>query len=99
MAMLTLEEIESILTTHKKELRERFGVREIGVFGSYVRGEAKEDSDVDILVDFEEIPSLLKFIELEEYLEALLGLRVDLVMKSSLRPGIAKTVLREVVYV
>ncbi|WP_456365837.1 nucleotidyltransferase family protein [Thermococcus sp.] len=73
--------------------------REIGVFGSYVRGEATERSDVDILVDFYEVPSLLKFIELEEYLEKLLGIKVDLVMKSALKPKIGEHVGREVIYV
>ena len=99
MPMLTLEEIETILKAHRGELEERFGVKEIGVFGSYVRGEATEKSDVDILVDFHEVPSLLKFIELEEYLEDLLGIKVDLVMKSALKPKIGEHVRREVIYV
>ena len=99
MPMLTLEEIETILKAHRRELEERFGVKEIGVFGSYVRGEATEKSDVDILVDFHEVPSLLKFIELEEYLEDLLGIKVDLVMKSALKPKIGEHVRREVIYV
>ena len=99
MPMLTLEEIETILKAHRRELEERFGVKEIGVFGSYVRGEATERSDVDILVDFYEVPSLLRFIELEEYLEDLLGIKVDLVMKSALKPKIGEHVGREVIYV
>ncbi len=97
--MKRLDEIEAILQKHKKELEQKFKVKEIGIFGSYVRGEAKEASDVDILVDFYEVPSLLKFIELEEYLEEILGVKVDLVMKSALKPRIAEIVLREVVYI
>ena len=97
--MKKLDEIEAILQKHKKELEQKFKVKEIGIFGSYVRGEAKETSDVDILVDFYEVPSLLKFIELEEYLEEILGVKVDLVMKSALKPRIAETVLKEVVYI
>ncbi|MDI3476384.1 MAG: uncharacterized protein PWQ79_2175 [Thermococcaceae archaeon] len=97
--MRSLEEIEEILRKHKRELEEKFGVREIGIFGSYVRGEARETSDVDILVDFHRVPSLLEFIRLEEYLEDLLGVRVDLVMKSALKPKIAEHVKREVIYV
>ncbi len=97
--MKRLDEIEAILQKHKKELEQKFKVKEIGIFGSYVRGEAKETSDVDILVDFYEVPSLLKFIELEEYLEEILGVKVDLVMKSALKPRIAEIVLREVVYI
>ncbi|WP_457753268.1 type VII toxin-antitoxin system antitoxin protein adenylyltransferase MntA [Thermococcus sp.] len=99
MNMKRLDEIEAILQKHKKELEQKFKVKEIGIFGSYVRGEAKETSDVDILVDFYEVPSLLKFIELEEYLEEILGVKVDLVMKSALKPRIAEIVLREVVYI
>ena len=54
---------------------------------------------MDILVDFYEVPSMLKFIELEEYLEDLLGIKVDLVMKSALKPKIGEHVRREVIYV
>ena len=97
--MKTLEEIEKILREHKGELREKFKVKEIGIFGSYVRGEAKETSDVDILVEFDETPSLFEFIELETYLSDLLGVKVDLVMKKALKPHIKQHILREVVYV
>lgn len=97
--METLEEIEKILREHKEELRERFKVREIGIFGSYVRGEQSKVSDIDILVEFYETPSLFEFIELEMYLSKLLGVKVDLVMKKALKPHIKQYVLREVVYV
>jgi len=97
--MKTLGEIETILRAHKHELRKRFRVKEIGIFGSYARNEARETSDVDILVDFYEVPSLFRFIELEEYLEELLGVKVDLVLKSALKPRIAEYVMKEVVYV
>ncbi|MCD6461337.1 MAG: nucleotidyltransferase family protein [Thermoplasmata archaeon] len=97
----SFEEIKSVLERHKKELEERFGVKEIGVFGSFVRGEEKKASDVDILVDF--YPGadmdLIKFVELEYYLSDLLGANVDLVMKSALRPRIGESILKEVVYV
>ena len=97
--MKTLEEIERILREHREELRRKFKVKEIGIFGSYVRGEAKETSDVDILVEFDETPSLFEFIKLEMYLSELLGVKVDLVMKKALKPHIKQHVLREVVYV
>ena len=97
--MKTLEEIEKILREHKGELREKFKVKEIGIFGSYVRGEAKETSGVDILVEFDETPSLFEFIELETYLSELFGVKVDLVMKKALKPHIKQHVLREVLYV
>ncbi|WP_324735241.1 nucleotidyltransferase family protein [Thermococcus sp. SY098] len=97
--MKTLEEIERILREHKEELKRKFKVKEIGIFGSYVRREAEETSDVDILVDFYETPSLFEFIELEIYLSDLLGVKVDLVMKKALKPRIKEYILREVVYV
>jgi len=96
--MNTIEGIKEILARHKDELRESFKLKEIGVFGSYVRGQQKEKSDVDILVEFEEVPGLFKFIELEDYLEEILRIKVDLVMKSALKPVIGKYILREVVY-
>lgn len=98
--MKTIEEIKEILASHKEELREKYSVREIGIFGSYIRGEEKEKSDVDILVEFEEDAriSLLDFVGLENYISDLLGAKVDLVEKSALKPRIGKHILREVVY-
>jgi len=96
-----IDKIRQILEQHKSELKERYGVKEIGVFGSYVRGEQKEESDIDILVTFEPDVKmdLIKFIELEMYLSELLGAKVDLVMKSALKPRIGKRILEEVVYI
>ena len=67
------------------------------VFGSYVRDEQRKDSDLDILVTFQEAPSLLTFIAIENYLSDLLGVKVDLVMKNSLKPAIGKNILREAI--
>jgi len=98
--MKPIEEIKGILTEHKEELRERFRVREIGVFGSYVRGEQrKRGSDIDILVEFEEPIGLFEFMDLEEYLSNLLGRKVDLVSRKALKPRIGEYILKEVVYV
>jgi predicted nucleotidyltransferase len=95
--MKRLEEIKSILQQHKEELRAKYKVKEIGVFGSYVRGQQKKQSDIDILVEFEVVPGLLKFIELEDYLSELLGVKVDLVRKSSIREELRDRILQEVV--
>jgi uncharacterized protein len=94
-----LERIISILKEHKAELKETYGVKELGIFGSYVRGEYKEKSDLDILVEFEEDAKigLLKFVNLENYLSDLIGFKVDLVEKSALKPRIGKNILREVI--
>ena len=89
------------MSEHKEELKQNYQVKEIGIFGSYVRGEQKKKSDVDILVDFEESSelSLLDFIGLENYLTDMLGVKVDLVEKRTLKPRIGKHVLEEVVNV
>ena len=99
--MKTFEELKTTLSAHKKELKEKYAVREIGIFGSYVRGEQKKKSDVDVLVEFEESAnlSLLDFIGLENYLSDVLGVKVDLVEKHTLKPRIGKHVLEEVVNV
>ena len=96
--MFSLEEIKKVLSEHKGELRERFKVKEIGIFGSFVRGEQGKRSDIDILVEFEEPPSLFEFMDLEDYLSKLLGLKVDLVTREALKPRIGERILREVIY-
>lgn len=95
--MKSYKKIEEVLKQHKKELAEKYKIKEIGVFGSYVRGEQKKGSDVDILVEFEEVPDLFKFLELERYLERLLRLKVDLVRKKALREELKDKILSEVV--
>ena len=69
----------------------------MGVFGSYVRGQERKRSDLDLLVEFEQAPSMFRFIELQEYLSELLGVKVDLVMERALKPGIGQRILAEVV--
>ncbi len=95
--MKTLDEIQKILRQQKDFLRKKYKIKEIGIFGSYVRGEQRYTSDVDILVEFEEVPSLLKFVKLENYLSEVLGVKVDLVEKKALKPRIGKHILQEVV--
>lgn len=97
--MKTVEEIKQDLYNQKSRLVEKYKVKQIGLFGSYVRGEQQPQSDLDILIDFDEYPSLLEFIGLEDELSQSLGLKVDLVMKSDLKPRIGEYILREVVYV
>ena len=97
--MKTLNEIEEIIKQHKQVLRGKFKLKEIGIFGSYVRGEEVKKSDVDILVEFKEPVGLFEFMDLEEYLEKLLGVKVDLVSKKALKPRIGEYILKEVVYI
>ncbi len=96
--MKTLKEIEKILKENKAILAERFKVKEIGIFGSYVRGEQKEKSDVDILVSFYEPISLLKLVSLENFLTDLTGVKVDIVPKEDIRPELKERILGEVIY-
>lgn len=87
------------IQSHRRILTEHYKVKEIGIFGSYVRGEQKRRSDVDILVEFSEIPGLLKFIQLEDYLSTILHHKVDLVHKKALRPQLREIILDEVIYI
>ena len=93
--MKKIEKIKEILKKSKSTLKEKFKVKELAIFGSYVRGEQKKRSDLDILIDFEQPISLFEFLDLEEFLEKLLKMKVDLVMKDSLKPRIGKHILRE----
>lgn len=97
--MKKLEEIKKILAEHKPEVRKRFKVKSIGIFGSYVRGEQKKRSDVDVLVEFAEPIGLFEFMDLEEYLQNIFGAKVDLVSIKALKPRIGQYILKEVVYV
>jgi len=88
-------EIIQLLRQHRDELRKQFGVKSLAVFGSVARGEAGPESDVDILVEFESSPGFDGYMALKFYLEDLLGRKVDLVMKSALKPWARDVVLRE----
>ncbi len=85
------------LRRNRRKLEKRYAIKSLGVFGSYVRGEQRRGSDLDILISFNESPSLLGFIKLERDLSELLGIKVDLVMEDSLKPRIGKRILSEVV--
>jgi predicted nucleotidyltransferase len=93
----TIQDIKNNLSVHTSDLIERYKIREIGIFGSYVKQKQSKDSDVDILVDFEEVPTLFDFVGLRDELSDILKIRVDLVMKSALKPRIGKRILEEVV--
>ncbi len=96
--MKTIEEIKEILTDHKHELRDHFRVKELGVFGSYVRGQQKAKSDIDLLVEFERPVSLLGLVSLENHLSDLFSVKVDLVPKREIRPELKEKIIKEVVY-
>ncbi|HOL05433.1 MAG TPA: nucleotidyltransferase family protein [Syntrophorhabdaceae bacterium] len=95
-SMKTLEEIKKRLTEHKEEIRDKYGVIIIGVFGSYARGRQNKMSDIDILIEVER-PIGLKYFELWDYIEKLLSCEVDLVRAKLLREEIREGILKEVV--
>jgi len=94
--MKNIEKVKKILGTHKPILERRFKVKNIGIFGSFVREEEGKDSDIDILVEFSTPVSFFTFLELEEYLKEKLGIDVDLVTKKGLKPDIGKRILEQV---
>jgi predicted nucleotidyltransferase len=93
----TLGELLRRLRAELPRLKREYGVRSLELFGSSVRGEARPDSDVDILVQFESPPTLFKFIDLEHELSELIEARVDLVMKDALKPAIGERILSDAV--
>lgn len=97
--MKTFEEIRETIKLHKEDLKEEYGVKEIGIFGSYVRGEQKAISDVDILIELERPIGFVKFLKLEKRISDLIGVKVDLVTKKALKPYIGQRIFQEVQYV
>lgn len=89
----------NILKTLKSELTARYKVKEIGVFGSFVRGDQKQDSDLDLLVDFEDNADLFDMMGLANHLEQALGREVDIVPKRALRQELLPTVMNEMIIV
>ena len=99
---MNIVEIKKILEKNNNYLRQTFHIREIGIFGSFVKGEEKtdNDSDIDILVTFEKgHKDFFNYIRLKYYLEDLLGRKVDLVIKEAVKPRLKERIFREVEYV
>ena len=92
-----LDEIKRILGEEMPRLKSQYSVESLELFGSYVRGEQDPDSDLDILIAYKETPGMFDYVNLENHLSDLLGIKVDLVMKSSLKKHIGQTILSEAV--
>ena len=89
----------STLKEHEKLIRQKFGVKRIGIFGSFARGEEREDSDLDVLVEFEEGQKTFdNYMDLKFYLEDLFGREVDLVTEKALKRQLKAIIMKEVVY-
>jgi uncharacterized protein len=90
------DEILTKLAENRETIR-GFGVRRLGIFGSYARGEQTETSDIDFLVEFER-PTFNNYFDLKFFLEALFDCKVDLVFKDTIKPRIRSAILEETVY-
>lgn len=99
MQVNSLDKVKTILKEEKNTLSGKYGVSEIGVFGSFISGDSTDKSDIDILVDFKKPIGLLKFVQLENYLSNKLGRKVDLVSKKGIKPYIKKGIINSTVYV
>jgi len=98
--MKTLEDIKQLLMNHKSEIKERFGVKNLYIFGSYVRGEQTPESDIDILVEFEKGKKTFRnYMGLKFYLEELFEKKVDLVIKEAVRKELKKNIYGEAINV
>jgi hypothetical protein len=95
--MKTIDEIRTILHAHDSDLLNQYGISGLSVYGSVVRGEAREDSDVDILATFVQPVGLLKLIDAEYYLSDLLGSKVDLIPSDEVRPELQKQIFNEAI--
>ena len=93
--MKNIDEIRKIFKENKDEVQKKFYVKELGIFGSYVKGQQGEGSDIDILVEFFRPVGFFAFLDLEEHLSQLLGIEVDLVSKKALKPRIGMRILEE----
>ena len=92
-----MDGIQEALRDILPELKESHGVKNLGIFGSYARGDQEDRSDLDLLVEFDRTPTIFEFVRLQRHLAEELGVKVDLVMTSALKPHIGKHILREVV--
>lgn len=88
-----------ILKNNEILIKDKYPVKKLGVFGSFATGNNTEESDIDVLVEFTEPVDIFEFIDLKEFLETLLGKKVDLVSVKALKPFLRDRILGEVVYV
>lgn len=93
-----IQKIKEIINQNRKLLEQSYKVKNIGIFGSYAKGYAHKGSDIDILVDFYEVPDMFKFLQLEYFFRKLLGRKVDLVTRKALKPLIKSDILKETIY-
>jgi predicted nucleotidyltransferase len=96
---MSRDEILTFLRDKKSYLSKNYGVISIGLFGSYARGEAKEESDIDIAIEIEKENKFMNFFNLKYYLENHLHKNIDLGIESTLKPIAKKSILKDIIYV
>ena len=94
-----LEKIKAVIRNHAKDLKQNYHVKNIGIFGSFARGDSHKNSDVDILVELSQPVSFFDFVDIEDYLKKILKRKVDVVTKNALKQAIKDDILAETVYV
>ncbi len=97
--MKEVEKIIKKLKEIKPELEQSYFIKEIGVFGSYVRNEQTEKSDIDILIDYNSGMTLFTVVDLQDFLEKIFNKKVDIAFKKSLKQRIGQHILSEVIYI
>ena len=95
--LTSIEDVLEGLRPHAPDLRQRYKISSLGVFGSYLRREQHKGSDLDILVEFEQAPTLFEFMDLQDELSQLLGVKVDLVSRKALKGEIGRRILEEAI--
>jgi predicted nucleotidyltransferase len=96
--MKKLSEIKSLLELHKGDIKDKYNIKRIGIFGSVARGEADELSDIDILVEFDK-PIGLDFVLLADEIENILGVKIDLVTENAIKPKMFEFIKQDLIYV
>ncbi|MDY6868741.1 MAG: nucleotidyltransferase family protein [Chloroflexota bacterium] len=95
----TDQHLLDVLDEHREEIKKKFSVKSLAVFGSVLRGTAGPDSDIDILVQYQQVPGLFGFLDLKQYLESIVGRPVDLVTENALKRQLRDRIIREAVRV
>ena len=97
--MKSIKTIKERIKKNKKLLERTYKINVLGIFGSFARGDTRKSSDIDILVEFSEVPDFFEFMRAEEFLKDLLGIKVDLVTRNALKPIIKNKILKETTYI
>ena len=93
------EQIIKLLQQKKQILSKEYGIKTLGLFGSYSKNKQNKNSDIDILIEFNKSISLLQYLKLSNILSEYTGKKIDLVMKSAMKKNIGKEILKEVIYI